>query len=250
MVMTMSHFCDSPVPADRARFGLSDTPPAIFMKRILLLDDYPIIEPALVRLLRELSSDVEYAAASTLKDALHLLTRQPFDLLLFEIAVPGCGSIDIVREIRSVRPDVRLLVLTRMDGYVYALPYLRAGVNGFLSKNADLDEIRLAITLILFRGERYVSQDTRNSLLTLYSMTGLAGSANRLSEREFEVLGLLTLYAEPVRIGAILGISPATVTGYRNRIFQKIKVRSISDFLLKFAALLTPGNTRPERGTV
>ena len=190
------------------------------MKRLLLLDDYPIMEAAVGQLLATSFAGTKCVAVFSLEEATNALRAQHFDLILLDIAVAGCDPIGIIHIFRALQPRIPVLVFTRLDENVHALPFTRSGGSGFFATNAPTEEITHALPLALSHRRVFVSPSIQEKVLTLYSLKGLTGNeaTGSLSEREFEIIGFFSVHMDSIRIGEILGLTPATIAAHKKTV--------------------------------
>ena len=156
-------------------------------KRVLLADDHQIVRNGLRQLINA-ESDLEVVAeASTSAETLTLLRQAEVDVLLLDISMPDRDGMDTLRLLRSHRTDLPVLIISAYAEEQYALNMLRAGANGYIRKDADVDDILAAIRTVL-RGRRYLS-DTVSDLLTQRLIGDSdAPAQQQLSDLEFQVL--------------------------------------------------------------
>jgi DNA-binding NarL/FixJ family response regulator len=183
--------------------------------RILLADDHAVVREGIRRLLEEKNGLAVVAEAATVPDLLAELRRTTIDVLVLDIGMPGPGIVETLRQIKSIQPQVRALVLTAYPEPDYAVRVLRAGAAGYLTKDRSLEQLIEAIRRV-YRGGMYVSP--------------ALGEA-------------LAAQGEPLKsIAQRLAVSPKTITTYRSRIFQKLSLHSNAE-LVRYAlehGLLSP----------
>src|SRR4051812_23769291 len=117
--------------------------------KILIVEDHPLIRVGLKLLITESQSKAVITQCNTFPESMALLETEPFDLLILDIDIPGGENIKMISLIRSKQPDIMILVHSGYDETVYALPYIKAGANGFLSKKADPEEFKSALAVLI-----------------------------------------------------------------------------------------------------
>ncbi|MBL8469590.1 response regulator [Methyloversatilis discipulorum] len=194
-------------------------------KRVLLADDHQIVRNGLRQLINA-ESDLEVGAeASTSAETLTLLRQQDFDVLLLDISMPDRDGMDTLRLLRTHRADLPVLIISAYAEEQYALNMLRAGANGYIRKDADVDDILTAIRTVL-RGRRYVSDTVADLLTQRLSGDADAPAHQQLSEREFQVLHKLATGKSVTEIADELFISVKSVSTYRSRLLTKLNLKS------------------------
>ncbi|SDN09580.1 response regulator transcription factor [Siphonobacter aquaeclarae] len=210
------------------------------MKRILIVEDHPIVATATTLAVSQYLPDAVCVDTNSFWKALELVETEPFDLVILDLGIPGGNSIQMIEKLRSRQPKVRILIFTGMEENVYALPFVKAGANGFLSKKASDAEFRRAIDTVLFRNKIYVSEDIHDLTLTSYFKPKKRGGEEleALSEREMEILQLLHARKGISEISTILNLSTSTVNTHRVRIFRKMGVDNLIDLVMKYEVLI------------
>ncbi|MBP6097115.1 MAG: response regulator transcription factor [Methyloversatilis sp.] len=194
-------------------------------KRVLLADDHQIVRNGLRQLI-DGEPDLEVGAeAATSAETLTLLRQQDFDVLLLDISMPDRDGMDTLRLLRTHRTELPVLIISAYAEEQYALNVLRAGANGYIRKDADVDDILTAIRTVL-RGRRYVSDTVADLLTQRLSGDGDAPAHQQLSEREFQVLHKLATGKSVTEIAEELFISVKSVSTYRSRLLTKLALKS------------------------
>ncbi|WP_374338340.1 response regulator [Methyloversatilis sp.] len=194
-------------------------------KRVLLADDHQIVRNGLRHLINA-ESDLEVVAeASTSAETLTRLRQQDVDVLLLDISMPDRDGMDTLRLLRTHRTDLPVLIISAYAEEQYALNMLRAGANGYIRKDADVDDILNAIRTVL-RGRRYVSDTVADLLARRLNGDADAPAHQQLSEREFQVLHKLATGKSVTEIADELFISVKSVSTYRSRLLAKLNLKS------------------------
>jgi two-component system invasion response regulator UvrY len=202
------------------------------MIRVILADDHGVVREGIKRLLEERNGITVVAEAGSGAELLAELRRTPTDVIVLDIAMPGPGIVETLRQVKALQPRARALVLTAHPESDYAVRVLRAGAAGYLTKDRSLDQLLEAIRRV-YRGGMYVSPALGEALAAR-----LGGEREEphgtLSDREFEVLKGLAGGDTLKAIAARMTVSPKTITTYRARILQKLGLRSNAE-LVRYA---------------
>lgn len=198
------------------------------MKKILLVDDHSIVRQGLRNLI-ELESDLEVSAeASSGVEAIKLIRSQKFDVVVMDISMPDKNGVDTLHELKHVAPDLPVLILSGYAEEQYALNLIRSGCKGYLSKDAEGEEIITAIRAIA-SGKRYISSILAELMTNEITQPKDKMLHETLSEREFQVFFKLASGQTATEIAEELFISVKTVSTYRTRILEKMSLKNNAD---------------------
>src|ERR1700689_1015237 len=200
------------------------------MIRVLIADDHAILRRGLREILvRELKDSVFGEA----KDAQEVLARtqsDQWDLLILAISMPGRSGLDVLRDIRALRPKLPVLILSMHPEDQYGKRVLRAGASGFMNKESAPEELIKAVNKVL-AGGRYVSPVLAEKLALDLSDEVQRDVQEALSHREFEVLRMIALGKTTSQIAEELHLSVSTVSTYRARILEKMEMTTTSELI-------------------
>lgn len=201
--------------------------------RILIVDDHPLMRQGLAQLINHEPDLIVSAEANNAAEALGLLDSAKVDLMLLDLSLPGKSGLELIKDIRALRPDLPLLVVSMHDEALYAERVLRAGGRGYIMKQEGGKRLMLAIRQIL-AGQIYVSENMSAKILELFS--GRRPEAAKtlpelLSDREFEVFHLIGQGVPTREIAERLHLSVKTVEVHRAHIKQKLKLNSASELV-------------------
>lgn len=195
------------------------------MLKILIVDDHAVVRGGLRQFLAEAGDCRIVGEAATGQEALALVAAEPCDLLLLDIGLPDLDGIEVLRRVKRSHPELPVLVFSMYAEADYAMVALEAGAAGFLPKDSDPADILDAIHQA-GRGGRYLSPQLAEQLLAGVACRGRREPHDRLSEREFAVMRLLSRGVAITAIGDTLHLSPKTVSTYRARVLEKLNLRS------------------------
>lgn len=188
------------------------------MLSVLIADDHEVVRRGLKDLLQSEFDELDIAEAGNGDEVISRLNERTWDLVLLDVIMPGRNVIDMLAEIRRVDPKVPILILTVMSEPQYAVRALRAGANGYITKQYAGEELIAAVRKVLAGGTYLIDE----AVLAL--ATGQAAAVaphESLSERELAVLRLIA-HGRPVKgIAHELSVSAKTVATYITRIREK-----------------------------
>jgi DNA-binding NarL/FixJ family response regulator len=195
--------------------------------RVFVADDHALFRNGVKALLAE-EPDLEVAGeAGTAKETLHRIRSEPWDVLLLDIALPDGSGIDLLRQIRPQKPELPILILSMHPEEQYAVSLLRAGANGYITKDAVPQQVVHAIRTLL-QGRKYISPNVAQILAD--DVDGAGRPAHQqLSKREFQVFCKLAAGRSVGEIADELFLSNKTVSTYRARILDKMNAKSNAD---------------------
>lgn len=200
------------------------------MFRVLIADDHAIVRRGLQEiLLRELPGTI-CGEANDAQETLAQVQNGYWDLLILDITMPGRSGLDVLKDLRAIRPKLPVLVLSVHPEDQYGRRVLRAGASGYMNKETAPEELIKAVRKVL-AGGYYVSTDLAEKLAS-----SLRHDVNRpvyelLSDREFEVLRMIAAGKTVSQIGEELHLSVTTISTYRARILQKLEKSSTAELI-------------------
>ena len=199
------------------------------MKRVMLVDDHPIVRAGIQRLFADCTDIVVDCEAATGREALMLLESRSVDGVLLDLSMPDVNGIEVLRQLKATRSTLPVLVLSMHSEDQFAINALQAGANGYLEKSKASDEI-IEATRAVLHGKTYVSAAIDDVLVrTAASGRITLALHEKLSAREFEVFRLLATGLTVARISDQLVISVKTVSTHRARILSKMRLKSNAD---------------------
>jgi len=198
-------------------------------KRILIVDDHPVLRKGLVRLIESKNGFEVCAEAGDATEAMNFIKKDKPDLAIVDLVLPGESGINLTKQIRANFPEIPVLVLSMHEEALYASRALRAGAMGYIAKQDAIDNIMSALRTI-FNGERYVSPGIAQVALANLGTDGSGVDTDDptriLSDRELEILDLIGKGHEVREIADRLRLSPKTVETHRTHIKEKLKLKN------------------------
>lgn len=206
-------------------------------KRVLIVDDHPLVRAGLKAILEDLD-DIELAGAATsVAEAIALAGALLPDLVISDISLLDRSGLELIKDLRTLYPAMPVLVVSMHDEKIYAERVLRAGGRGYLMKDTPPEEIIQAIRTVL-HGEVYVSSETARRFLETLSSGGQATKfgfpLERLTDREIEIFELIGQGQNSHEIASALNISSRTVDAHRIHIRKKLRLAD-SNAVLAYA---------------
>jgi two-component system, NarL family, invasion response regulator UvrY len=199
---------------------------------ILFVDDHVAIRRGLEEILADALPNAGFGHATNSDEALKEIRKSRWHAAIVDLDLPGRGGLELIRNLKDEQPGLAILVYSVHSEQQFGLRAIRAGADGYLSKDQPPEQIVKAVLTIL-KGERFVSQELSAALLS--SVQEAAGdSMGLLSDREIQVLRMIALGKNPSEIGAELALSPKTVSTYRARVLEKLNPRTNAD-LVRYA---------------
>jgi two-component system invasion response regulator UvrY len=201
---------------------------------ILVAEDHPLILMGIQHLLMEHMPGAVVATTGDFNKALILLEKQKYDLLIMDINLPGGDKVGMIGSVRMKQPKIPILVCSSYDEQLYALPFLKAGANGYISKTAMNDEFKQAINNVI-SGKIYASPSVMEQVFgQLFNKGGQDSIANKLTDKELEVAKLLAKGLSTKAISEHIHLSSSSVSSYKAKIFEKLGVNNIIELTRYF----------------
>jgi two-component system invasion response regulator UvrY len=201
--------------------------------RVLIADDHAVFRRGLRDTLAEAFSKVTFGEARTAQEALDQVRRQDWDVVILDISMPGKSGLDILDDLKRMRPKLPILLLSMHPEQQFARRALKAGAAGYLTKDGVPEELKTAIKKIA-AGGRYVSAALAEKLAVDLREGADLPLHELLSDREFQVLRMIAAGKSVKEISEDLSLSVKTVSTYRARILEKTGMKTNAD-LIRYA---------------
>lgn len=197
--------------------------------KIIIADDHALIRKGLKEILQQVEGLVLLDEAQNGSELLLKLSQKDYDIIVLDISMPGKSGLDVLKDIRRIKPDIPVLILSVYPEEQYAIRVLKSGASGYLTKDSAPDELVNAIKKIV-NGGKYISSSLAEILATEVKSGGVINMLHEnLSDREFQVMKMLAAGKTVKEISEELFLSPKTVSTYRTRIYEKMKFSSKSE---------------------
>jgi DNA-binding NarL/FixJ family response regulator len=195
------------------------------MIRLLIVDDHAIVRHGLRQVVSE-SSDIEVAAeAGSSADAIRILRERDIDLVLLDISLPDKNGIETLKQIKRDKPAMPVIMLSMHAEDEFGVRALKAGASGYVNKQSAHDQLVTAIRQVA-AGRRYISPELAEELARSIGDASDKKPHELLSDREFDTLRMLASGKSLAEIAETLSISPKTVSVYRTRLLEKMKLKN------------------------
>jgi DNA-binding NarL/FixJ family response regulator len=200
------------------------------MIRLLIADDHAIFREGLKHILEEHPDIIVADEAGNGQEVLDKVWKNPYDMVLLDIGMPGIPAIEVLKQVRNERPRLPVLVLSMYPEDQYAVRFIRAGASGYLTKESAPDELITAIRKIT-SGRKYITSSIAEKLADEVEPDAGKPAHHGLSDREFEVFRLIASGKTVKEIGDALSLSVKTISTYRTRILEKMKMRTNAELM-------------------
>ena len=202
--------------------------------RILVVDDHPLFREGLRQIIERDPELTVCGEAANTAEALESVAQLRPDLVLVDISLGGTSGIDLIKAIKSEYDELPVLVISMHDESLYAERALRAGAMGYIMKHEPTKMVKTAIHKVL-SGEMYLSDRMSSSVISKF-MRGQgdqpASPIEMLSDRELEVFRMLGQGKGTRQIAHDLEVTVATVNSFRNRIKEKLNLKTATEVML------------------
>jgi two-component system invasion response regulator UvrY len=197
--------------------------------KILIVDDHAIFREGLKRILSDEFNGATFGDAGNATEALEQVWKKKWDLVLLDITMHGRTGLDVLKEIRSSASKLPVLILSGHPEEQYAVRVLRAGAAGYLTKESASRELCYAVRKLL-NGGKYISASLAEQLAAEIQ-SPQRDLHEMLSNREYQVMLLIAAGKVPKEIGNELSLSTKTISTYRSRILEKLKLRNNAEIM-------------------
>jgi len=196
------------------------------MRSVLLVDDHPIVRQGIARVLAVEIPDLRIAEAVDGATAIERLRSSTYQLILLDLTLPGDGGLSLLRKIRREFPSVPVLIVSMHPVDQFAQRALQAGAVGYVTKDADPQELVRAVRAAL-AGGRHVPAELEEAARLVQDPP----RHDVLSDREYQVLRMIGGGRTVTEISTELGLSVKTVSTYRQRILEKLQLRTSAELI-------------------
>ncbi len=203
------------------------------MIKLLIADDHEMFREGIKRICED-NPDIEVAGeASNGNEVLDKVAEEEYDLLLLDIAMPGMSGLDTLKQLKTLKPKLRVLVLSMYPEDEYAIRAIKAGASGYLTKGKASRELMEAIKKVS-SGGNYINATVAEKLLFDLKPEDSRPLHETLSDREYQIFSMIVKGSKVGEIADKLCLSVKTISTYKVRILHKMEMKSTAE-LVKYA---------------
>lgn len=195
------------------------------MARVLVVDDHAVVRRGLMQILAEEKDIEKLGEAASAHELLEMVKAQDWDIVVLDITMPGTNGIEVLKDIKRLRPRLPVLILSIHPEDRFAVRALRAGAAGYITKDSASEEIIRAIRTVL-SGKKYLSPTATQNLASALGRDREEPLHAALSDREFQVLVMIASGKTVGEIARELCLSDKTVSTYRSRVLTKLNLKN------------------------
>jgi two-component system invasion response regulator UvrY len=195
------------------------------MIRILIADDHPVVRAGLKQILADAPDIKITGEAADGHEVLARVREGDFDVILLDLTIPGITGIDVLKQVKSEKPALPVLILSVHPEDHYAVRVLRAGAAGYLTKASAPEQLVQAVRKV-YQGGKYVSAALAEKLAEELEAGWAHLPHESLSDREYQVLCMIASGKTMTEIAEALALSVKTVSTYRARILEKMRMQT------------------------
>jgi two-component system, NarL family, invasion response regulator UvrY len=196
--------------------------------KILIADDHAVVREGLKQILSGVPGAEEIDEAPDGQEVLRKIEIKEYDIVLLDISMPGKSGLEVLKEIKLLKPKIPVLMLSIYPEGQYATRVLKAGASGYLTKDSATDELVTAVEKVV-NGGRYITPSLAEKLASDFSQEYDKRPHEYLSDREFEVFKMIAAAKSIKEIADKLFISVKTVSTYKARIYEKMNMSNNSE---------------------
>jgi two-component system invasion response regulator UvrY len=200
------------------------------MIRLMIADDHAVVREGVKHIISEIPDIVVAGEATNGSEVLAEIHKKDFDLLLLDIAMPGRDGLDILKEVKTQKPKLPVLILSMYREEQFVLRALKSGASGYLTKDSIPDELIKAVKKIA-QGGKYITSSLSEKLFSILSQDTERLPHETLSDREYQVMRMLASGKTLKEIADELSLSIKTVGTYRSRILEKMGMKRNAELI-------------------
>lgn len=196
--------------------------------RILLADDHAMFREGLKQVLSHITDLAVAGEAGNAEQILDKIQKTEFDVVILDISMPGRDGIDVLKQLKQMKPGLHFLVLSMYPEDQYAFRAIKAGASGYLTKNVASDELIEAIRRIA-SGRKYISADVAEQLAIEIEQGSERPLHQKLSDREYQVMCMIASGKTVTEIADELLLSVSSISTMRTRILKKFGMKTSAE---------------------
>jgi DNA-binding NarL/FixJ family response regulator len=200
------------------------------MIKILIADDHTLFREGLKHIMAEYTDLIVADEASNGQEVLEKIWNNDYDMVLLDITMPGMTGLEALKQLKNDKPKLPVLILSMHPEEQYAVRVIRAGASGYLRKESAPDELITAIRQIS-QGRKYITPSLAEKLAFVVEADSEKAPHDILSDREYQVLRMIAEGKTVKYIAKELSLSAKTVSTYRTRIMEKMKMKTNAELM-------------------
>jgi two-component system, NarL family, invasion response regulator UvrY len=200
------------------------------MRKVLIVDDHEVVRDGVKKLLDEEAGDISCGEAGTPDEAVRMALFDDWDAVILDLSFAGKSGLEVLKELKQLRPRLPVLVLTMHSEEQYARRAFKAGAAGFITKDSPRAELSKAIHKVM-EGGKYLSPTLAERLILDLERGVDRPPDQTLSDREFQVMRLIASGKTLSEIAGLLSLSDKTISTYRARLMEKMGMRTNAELI-------------------
>ncbi len=193
------------------------------MIKVLIADDHTLVRKGLKQILLDTEDIERVEEAKDGKETINKVSKKKYDLVLLDISLPGRSGIDVLKQLKCIKPKLPVLILSMHPEEQYAVRSLRAGAAGYLTKESAPDELLNAIKKVA-KGEKYITPSLAEKLADDIGSDVGKPLHEILSDREYQVMCMIASGKTVKEVAENLNLSVKTISTHRSRILRKMRM--------------------------
>lgn len=200
------------------------------MIKILIADDHAVVRRGLKQILAEEPNMAVFGEACNAQEVLKNVREQDWDIVILDITMPGRSGLDVLKELKHLRPKLPVLILSIHPEDQYAVRVLKAGAAGYMTKESAPEELVKAVRKVI-RGSKYISPSLAEKLAFDLETDSEKPLYETLSDREYQVMCMIASGKTVKEIAKELYLSVKTISTYRARILEKMRMKTNAELI-------------------
>ena len=196
--------------------------------KVLIADDHTIVREGLKKILSNVPEVESIEEAGNGQEVINMVAKTKFDIIILDISMPGKSGLEVLKELKQKNPKLTVLILSVQPEEQYAIRALKSGASGYISKSSASDELVNAIRTV-HAGGKYITQEIAEKLIYEIEDDTVTPAHEKLSDREYQVMCMISSGKTIREIADYLCLSVKTVSTYRVRILEKMKLKNNSE---------------------
>lgn len=198
--------------------------------KVYLADDHLLIREGLKKILASEKNFTVVGESGNPDEVLDFINENEVDILILDLNMPGRSGLDILRHVKNIKPEIKVLILSMYSEDQFGERTIKAGASGYITKESASEELLNALHKIA-NGGTFISSTFAEKLLQKGKKKSDQKPHELLSDREFQIMILLARGKTQVEISNELALSPSTVNTYRTRILEKLNLKSNAEII-------------------